>query len=167
MSHTDPTPDFGDDTNATFESMMQGVLPDNPSFQKEFNFIDIKKQNAARESEVISFLQDSIPDMAALKKMLAHLENDGVMHPACYHVMDALGEMRRDKEYSKQPQEFFAAIARIEKFGILIEQIARTQAASFSVELSKDDILTKIVDEELFIYEERQALVDATEKFLP
>lgn len=164
MSQAESRPNFEENVDAVFEGMMKGVLPQTTNLEEEFADIDAKERTAEKETWVLDYLHNKIPDTAALSKMLESLEKSGVSYPLMDDVTDILDEMFSDDDYEHYTDEFFGFMSRMEKFALIVELLA--QSSTRPVELSKDDVLTEIVTEELFTPGEKEILVEAADIFL-
>jgi hypothetical protein len=169
MSEIDPTPNFGENIDANIDAMIDEVFKAIPGIDDEVRAFDaqwtIDQRTVERESKVINYLAAEIPEIADLQKMLISLYViSGVNFPTCEKALDVLNEMGDSEDYSQASDEFFINLVRLESFALLIQQIAGSEQRD--IELSVDDILTEIVQGELFTPEERAALVDAVQLFM-
>lgn len=169
MTAREPSPNFNSDPDDTFRAMTRDIQPSDSGYAEQFTSLDARLRAAMHasksEAEVICHLAPQIPTVTSLKQILDHLRKFGIEYPTCNDVTDMLHEMVESGEYAQQTEDFMLTIIHMEKLAMLVEQLARSETRL--VDLSKDDILDEIVAEETFNYIDREALINATETFLP
>lgn len=161
-------PSFGEHHHDTFESIMRDVMPGIASLEEEFNELDVQKEierrSAASEASVINYLENKIPYIDVLNRMLDSLRESGTDNPTCNSIMDTMDEMSEDEEFMKNNDKLIQEMAKMYGLTMVIEQIAKSETRV--VELSKEDIFKQIVTDDLFTHNERNVLKEAADFFL-
>lgn len=169
MSHNSPRPESGENADAVFTSLMDGVFPQSSDLADEFAFLDaelaIEEHRAMEEAKVIEYLADKLPEVASLNKMINSLRRSGINYPTCRNVSDYIEDMSASDDYSDYPDEFFIEMVRMDKFASVIEHLAGTNLDP-SDRMSVSELLADVVKDQFFTADESEAIVDAIQKFM-
>jgi hypothetical protein len=163
MSHSEQQPNFSNNPDAAFESVVEGML-DFPDLEDEFQEFDKYERIGQKEQEVIDYLDGKIRYVEALKKMLRSLENVGVQRPICENVRAVMSDMRRSGDFEDFPSEYHDEMNRLETLTLYVEQIAGAQATMLKMDLGS--VLHSIHVEKVFTPEEQDELTAAATHFM-
>lgn len=173
MSSPESIPDFGENDQTSFESIMTVAMPDIDDWDEQFDPIDRslleqearEEQSADAEVPVIEYLANNIASAAVLKDMITAIEQVSGDIPTCYRVANILDSMIIEKGgfygMSLQRQK---TLGRIYALAVFVQQLAGSETRE--TDMSKYTLLAEIAKSQLFTAKERDVLFDAADIFL-